>query len=114
MDKNKLTKTDLWAERLQDFQKSRLSQKEWCREHQIPVSTLGYWLRKQTRESAGQEKTADPMFVRLPSEQEIAASLLPDHAAVTIYLPGNVRIEIGIECPCELMVSLLHTLKTYA
>ncbi len=35
MDKNELTKTELWTKRIQDFHESGLSQKEWCQEHQI-------------------------------------------------------------------------------
>lgn len=43
MDKNELTKTELWTKRIQDFHENGLSQKEWCQEHQIPQSTFGYW-----------------------------------------------------------------------
>jgi len=39
----KITKTELWKKRIQDFHKNGLSRKEWCQEHQIPQSTFGYW-----------------------------------------------------------------------
>lgn len=42
MDENELTKTELWTQRIKDFQTSGLSQKEWCRKHQIPLSTFSY------------------------------------------------------------------------
>lgn len=32
----------LWTEHLQAFQASGQTCKEWCREHQIPVSTMSY------------------------------------------------------------------------
>lgn len=114
MDKNKLTKTELWTKRIQDFRKSGLSRKEWCQEHQVSLSTLGYWIRKQMRGPVEPEQVLDPVFARLPSEQEVTSSLLPDHVPVTIHLPGSVRIEISTGCPCELMASLIHTLRTYA
>ena len=41
-------------------------------------------------------------------------NLLPGHSPVMIYLSESVRIEIGKDCPCELLGSLIHTLKTYA
>ena len=114
MDENKLTKTELWTKSIQDFRNSCLSRKEWCLEHQIALSTLSYWIRKQAKSVIEPEQIIDPVFVRLPSEQEISSDLLSEHAPVTIYLPGNVRIEIGTECPHERMTSLLHTLKAYA
>ena len=36
----------LWTEHLQAFQASGQTCKEWCREHQIPVSTMSYWNRR--------------------------------------------------------------------
>ena len=114
MDENEFTKTELWTKRIQDFYQSGLSRKEWCQEHHISQSTLSYWIRKQIKEQAEPTQTSEPVFVRLPSEQEISSNLLIEHAPVIIYLPGSVRIEIGIGCPNELMTSLIHTLKSYA
>ena len=39
----------LWTERLQAFQASGQTCREWCREHQIPVSTMTYWKITYTR-----------------------------------------------------------------
>ncbi len=114
MDKNKLTKTELWAKCIQDFHSSGLSQKEWCQQHQVALSTLSYWIRKQAKGITEPEQVTDPVFAELPSERELSSNLLSEHAPVTIYLPGSVRIEIGMECPCGLMTSLIHTLKAYA
>ena len=109
MDKNELTKTELWTKRIQDFHESGLSQKEWCQEHQISQSTFGYWIRKQTK-----EQPDEPVFAKLPSQQEISSDLSVGGVPVTIYLPGSIRIEIGAGCPVGLMASLIHTLSAYA
>jgi len=114
MDENKLTKTELWTKRIQDFHESGLSRKEWCQKQQIPQSTLGYWIRKQTKEQTKPEQLDVPVFARLPSEQEISSDLSADGVPVTIYLPGSIRVEIGAGCPIELMTSLIHTLNAYA
>ncbi len=114
MDENELTKTELWTERIKDFYTSGLSRKEWCRKHHIPLSTFSYWIRKQAKKSVEPEQTADPVFARLPPEQEISSGLLPEHSPVIIYLSESIRIEIGKDCPCELLASLIHTFKTYA
>ena len=114
MDENELTKTELWTKRIKDFYASGLSRKEWCQKNQISLSTFGYWIRKLAKKSALPEQAADPVFARLPSEQEISSNLLPGHSPVMIYLSESVRIEVGKDCPCELLASLIHTLKTYA
>ena len=43
----------LWTERLKAFQASGQTCKEWCQEHQIPVSTMTYWNRKLRGEPLG-------------------------------------------------------------
>lgn len=114
MDENELTKTELWTKRIQDFHESGLSRKEWCQEHQISQSTFGYWIRKQTKEQPKPEQLDEPVFAKLPSEQEIPSNLSANDVPVIIHLPGSIRIEIGAGCPVELMASLIHTLNAYA
>lgn len=43
---NTITKPDHWSERIQAFQESGLSRKDWCQQNEIPQSTFGYWIRK--------------------------------------------------------------------
>lgn len=114
MDKNKLSKTELWTKRIQDFDASGLSRKDWCQMHQISPSTLGYWIRKKTEAADELKPVKEPVFARLLSEQEISSDLSADHAPLTIHLPGSIRIEVGIRCSKELLVSLFHILKVYA
>lgn len=114
MDENELTKTELWTKRIQDFHESGLSRKEWCQKHQIPQSTFSYWIRKQTKGQPKPEQPEEPVFARLPFEQEISSDLSANDVPVTIYLPGSIRIEISAGCPVRLMSSLIHTLNAYA
>lgn len=68
---SKEEKSSLWSQRIREFRSSGQTCKDWCGEHQLPVSTMTYWLRKLKREeeSAGD---AGPVFAKLPSEAEIA------------------------------------------
>ena len=60
----------LWTERLQAFQASGQTCREWCREHQIPVSTMTYWNRRlRTLESESQPEL---VFAKMPTEQELS------------------------------------------
>ena len=114
MDDNKISKTALWAERLHAFQESGLSRKDWCQQNGIPQSTLGYWLRKIQSENLKTECTADPVFAKLPTEQELQFNSPVGTSSITILLPENIRIEVGADCPSRLIAALLQALNTYA
>lgn len=114
MNSNTISKENLWTDRIKDFQDSGLSRKEWCRMHVIPLSTFGYWIKKLQLESEETQTGDDPVFARLPSEQEICYGALSDHAPITIFISESIRIEIGSCCPQALMTSLLQTLKGHA
>ena len=108
------SKTTLWADRIQAFQESGLSRKDWCQQNEIPQSTLGYWIRKIQSGTTGTESFSDPVFAKLPSEQELQFNAPAGNHSITIFLPGNIRIEVGADCPARLMTALLQALKNYA
>ena len=60
----------LWTERLQAFQASGQTCKEWCREHQIPISTMTYWNRRlralESESHAGLPAGASPRCGKKP------------------------------------------------
>ncbi len=114
MDNNVTAKSDFWAERIRAFQESGLSRRNWCLENGISQSTFSYWFRKLQTEDSKAGQGSDPVFVRLPSEQEISSGCAAVHPPVTICLPRNVRIEIGADCPAGLLSALLEAVKNYA
>ena len=71
MNDNVISKADLWADRIHAFQESGLSRKDWCQQNEIPQSTLNYWIRKIQLETPETEPASDPVFAKLPSEQEL-------------------------------------------
>ena len=114
MNDNVISKADLWADRIHAFQESGLSRKDWCQQNQIPQSTLNYWIRKIQLETPETEPASDPVFAKLPSEQELQFNAGTGNRSVTILLPENIRIEIGADCPARLLTTLLQALKNYA
>ena len=92
----------------------RLSRKDWCQQNEIPQSTLGYWIRRLQSETPETECTADPVFAKLPTEQELQFNSPAGTSPITILLPENIRIEVGADCPSRLMAALLQALKSYA
>lgn len=107
---NAISKADLWADRAHAFQESGLSRKEWCRQNEIPQSTLSYWIRKLQAET-----TSGPVFAKLPSEQELHFSAADTgKPPVTVCLAENIRIEVAADCPVRLIAALLQALKNDA
>lgn len=111
---NTISKSDLWLERIQAFQKSGLSRKDWCQQKEIPQSTLGYWIRKIRSEDSESQDSPDPVFAMLPSEQDLPYNARAENHPVTILLQENIRIEVGADCPVRLLTALLQVLKNHA
>ena len=114
MNEKSIEKSALWADRIRDYRQSGLPQKEWCQKHQLSISTICYWLRRIRQEENETVPEAEPVFARLPSEQEICSGVTNGHSPVTIYLSESIRIEISLDCSPELLASLIGTLKAYA
>ena len=108
---SKEEKSSLWSGRVQEFRSSGQTCKGWCEEHQIPVSTMRYWIRRLDRKEKAIGDT-EPVFAKLPSESEIAMrDTAEGSAAVSIYISGCIRIETASSCPPELFRVLVRTLK---
>ena len=111
---NIISKAALWADRIHTFQESGLSRKDWCQQNEVPQSTLSYWIRKIQGKATQAESSSDPVFAKLPSEQELRCGAVAGNSPVTILLPENIRIEVDADCPARLMAALLQALKGYA
>lgn len=114
---NKDEKAGLWFERIREFRFSGQTCRNWCTEHQIPVSTMTYWIRKLKKEEniSASEENKEPIFAKLPSESEIVMRDTPKGtAAVSILISGYIRIEAAPSCPPELFQVLIRTLKENA
>ncbi len=114
MNDHIISKAALWADRIHTFQESGLSRKDWCQQNEVPQSTLSYWIRKIQGKAMQTESSSDPVFAKLPSEQELRCDAVAGNSPVTILLPENIRIEVDADCPARLMAALLQALKDYA
>ncbi len=59
------------------------------------------------------EACPGPAFAKLPSEQDFQFSTSPGNSPVIIYLPENIQIEVGADCPARRIAVLLQVLKNY-
>ena len=108
------SKADLLADRVHAFRKSGLSRKDWCRQNDVPQSTLGYWIRKTQLESHMANASPDLLFAKIPSEQEFCFNTDAGNPPVVIHFPDDIRIEVGADCPARLIAALLQALKNHA
>ncbi|WP_306761709.1 IS66 family insertion sequence element accessory protein TnpA, partial [Agathobacter rectalis] len=112
---NKDEKAGLWSERIREFRFSGQTCSDLCTEHQIPVSTMTYWIRKLKQEKISSEVDKEPVFAKLPSESEIVMrDTAQETAAVSILISGYIRIEAAPSCPPELFQVMIRTLKENA
>ena len=108
MNDDIISKADLWAYRIHAFQESGLSRKDWCQQNEIPQSTLGYWIRRLQSETPKTECTADPVFAKLPTEQELQFNSPAGTSPITILLPENIRIVNALLGCHNLALSCCH------
>lgn len=112
-------KADLWAERIRAFQESGLSRKDWCQQNEIPQSTLSYWIRKIRAADTGTECFAEPVFAKLPSEQNLQVNAIAGNESVRNLVSleahasldktsicRNLLLILGIFC-CRIFLLLL-------
>ena len=99
-----LTRCQIWKQRLQDLQASGLTQKEWCQQNQIPMTTLRYWKRKfKTSESPSSSARE---WMSLGSLIDAAET----NPADTILQKAGVRIIISGQADPVLTGNLIRVL----
>lgn len=109
---SKEEKRALWEARIQQFQTSGQTCKDWCQEQQISVTTMNYWLRKQKSNETSSEP--ETLFAKLPTEEFVLKNSSVAPLPIRVFLTENIRIEISSCCPTELLQTLIRTLKEYA
>ena len=100
------TKRSLWQERIASWQRSGLSQKIWCEREQVPVSSLGYWIKK-LRGAVAPNKATEivPRFIPVT---------LTTSSSVTIQIGNATTIDIDATVDRALLRDLLTALRTTA
>uniref|UniRef100_UPI003FEECDF3 IS66 family insertion sequence element accessory protein TnpA n=1 Tax=Anaerobutyricum hallii TaxID=39488 RepID=UPI003FEECDF3 len=106
-----------WSERVQEFYSSGQTCRTWCQEHQIPVSTMSYWIRKLKNVDSVSVKEDAPVFAKMPTEQELRRKELVSSqpsSSIHIFLNDSIRIEICPSCPSELLSAIIKELRHHA
>ena len=77
-------KRKAWGARVTDYRRSKLSAREWCKEHGVGERQLRYWL-KRSEEAAETTRWTGVQITPEPA---------PSASGITIHL-GVARIEVN-------------------
>ena len=83
-----------WSERVQEFYSNGQTYRTWCQEHQVPVSTMSYWIRKLKNVNPVSVKEDAPVFAKMPTEQELRRKELVSSqpsSSIHIFLNDSIR-----------------------
>ena len=97
---------------LERYARGGLSQRRFCERHDLPLSTLTYWLRQGRRRGTA---PAVPGLVELPVEigaQTAAEAQLSDaRGVVSIRLPNGIEVRAGSSAEVRWVGLLLKELR---
>lgn len=110
MSEQSLTKEEFWRLRINDYRNCGLTAAEWCKQNQISLSTLRYWIHRLNKKQSGNLEEAKPVFAELPG---LTTASFLGTAPVIIHM-GTVHIEIMDSCHPDLLSNLIATLKYHA
>jgi len=97
---------------LAEFARTGHSQKRFCRENHLPLSTLTYWLHQERRRGS---RPLERQLVQVP--QVVASVCTPDAEApaagtVQIRLPNQIELMVGVGADPAWVGALLQRVLT--
>lgn len=99
-------KRKFWQIHIRACEDSGLSQREYCRQHSLALSTFGYWRRKIKRSITDQ-----PRFYPL-TIPTLASSATDKDTGIAFYLKEKrFRIEVDVNFSPALLKKLVTTLE---
>lgn len=105
-----MEKTDLqieWEHRVAEFKASGLSQSKWCRENDLSLHKLRYWLNKLNNNSSNSCHEPSPKWIAV-SMEEIN---LESNETINIKI-GEATIEVKPGFNPSFLANVIRTLKT--
>jgi len=93
---------------LELYARGGLSQRGFCERHDVPLSTLTYWLRQGRRRGT---TPVGPAVVELPGELGAQAALGDARGPVSIRLPNGLEVRVGSSTDVRWVGLLLKELR---
>jgi transposase-like protein len=91
---------ELWKE-------SGLSQKKYCKQNHLSLSTFRYWQKKYQKDKSGNDHNTVQSFIPVHIPQSIDTSIqVVNPEYITITYPNGIKVN----CPVSIHIEQLHTL----
>lgn len=103
-----------WIARLCELEESGLTQEDWCKNRNIPYSTLRYWISKLKKEAETENRETNWLKVDMPTGSEIATVRIPETANITGSINirfGEFTVELQTGCDPQRVFEVLRMLK---
>lgn len=104
----------LWIARLCNLEESGLTQEDWCKQHNIPYSTLRYWISKLKKEAETESRETNWLKVDMSASNEIATIRVPEVpntvGGINIRF-GEFTVELQNGCDSQRVFEVLRMLK---
>lgn len=89
------SKADFWQKHVNDWQRSGLSQKAYCAQHDLKLASFGYWRRRQ---AAPVGKKLIPVTLHRPAD------------ATIVLIAAGMRMEVPLSA-LESVLSMMRRLQ---
>ena len=89
---NKEEKAKLWSDRIQQYQTSGQTFKQWCTENGIPLSTMGYWIRRFAKEEPASESEQDMVLSDFHLNRKLPESFSLKKLHRCVFLSQTVSV----------------------
>lgn len=96
-------KVEFWHGHIKDWQSSGLSQRDYCRVHQVPLSTFTLWRRRLLAADAKR-----PSVEIVPVREVSRLNVVP----VVVWVGGRYRVEIADGFRADTLREVLNALET--
>ena len=85
-------KSKLWQVHIRVWEKSGLSQNEYCRRNKLSSSQFAYWKKNLRQQPARPSVSFVPVPARVP---ELSSALEDDNSGLMIFLDNGIRIGLN-------------------
>ena len=99
-------KRAFWRTHITSWEKTDISQAEYCRQNGLSSRSFGYWKKRQ-----GCEKVNPVSFVPVPLAPPMDVGTKVGKAPLCIVLDDRYRIEVGDDFSPLTLQSLVYTLE---
>ena len=107
-EKENERKREYWFSQIENWEKSGLTQSDYCREHELVYHRFNYW---KARWKASKAPSFVPVPLKLPEFSVFSGSSNGWNSSLRLTIRNQYQIEIGDAFRSDTLARLLHLLE---